>query len=217
MSSDKTEIFKGKDIEVTSDPTRCMFAGECGGSGLRAVFSKENWIDPDGADVEKIVDVIERCPAGALKYHRTDGAPQEAPEINSFQPFPNGALHVRGDIKVVDADENIVAEEMRLALCRCGQSQNKPFCDGKHAEMKFRDEGNVPENEILSARALDTEGKLKIALFPDGPLHVQGDFVLRNANNTSRSYGNVIGLCRCGASENKPFCDGKHAEINFKG
>ena len=216
MANGQIETFKGKAITVISDPTRCMFAGECGGSGLKAVFSKENWINPDGADVEKIVDVIERCPASSLKYQRMDGAPQEAPEINSIQPFPDSALYVRGDIKVTDTEGNTIAEEMRLALCRCGHSKNKPFCDGSHGAEKFEDEAAVGENQ-LSARALDTTGRLNVTALPGGPLLVDGNFVLRNATNTRRGYGNKTALCRCGASANKPFCDGKHTDIGFEG
>ena len=118
-----------------------MHAGECGGSGLRGVFSKEKWITPDGAGVEQLVDVIERCPSSALKYERLDGAPQEAPELNSISPHPNSALYIRGDIKLHDSQGNVISEEMRLALCRCGQSGNKPFCDGSHTKAEFRDEG----------------------------------------------------------------------------
>lgn len=215
MSDSKTEVYEGQNIRVKSNPSRCMFAGECGGSGLKTVFSKENWINPDGAEVDKIVDIIERCPSGSLTYDRLDGGPQEAPEINSIQPAPNSALFVRGDLEITDSEGNTSEEGMRLALCRCGQSSNKPFCDGTHIEAAFKDSADIGEHE-LSTKALDTTGKLKVRPLPNGPLLAQGNFVLRNASNSSRAYGENVALCRCGASANKPFCDGTHSKIGFK-
>ena len=216
MSEANNKTYQGKDIKVTYISSLCMHAGECGGSGLRDVFSKETWITPDGAGVEQLVDVIERCPSSALKYERLDGAPQEAPELNSISPHPDSALYIRGDIKLSDDQGNIIAEEMRLALCRCGQSEDKPFCDGSHAKAEFKDEGKIGESR-LEAKAMNTLGKLEITSNPNGPLTLKGDFVLRSADNSNRVYGEKAALCRCGASKNKPFCDGKHNEVGFKG
>ena len=216
MLETDTQTYEGKNIKVTYSSSLCMHAGECGGSGLRDVFSKETWITPDGAGVEQLVDVIERCPSGALKYVRLDGAPQEEAELNSISPHPNGALHVRGDVKLSDNQGNILAEEMRLALCRCGQSENKPFCDGSHAKIEFKDEGKIGESR-LESKAMNTLGKLEITPNPNGPLIFQGNFVLRSADTSNRVYGEKAAFCRCGASQNKPFCDGTHKDIGFKG
>ena len=215
MSEQKTEVFEGQKIRVISDPSRCMYAGECGGSGLKAVFSKENWINPDGADVDMIIDIIERCPSGSLSYERLDNAPQEAPEINSIQPAANSALFFRGDLKISNQEGETLEKGLRLALCRCGQSDNKPFCDGSHVEAGFQDLANVASNQ-LSTKALNTTGELTVTPLANGPLLVQGDFVLRNASNSSRAYGDKVALCRCGASASKPFCDGSHKKVGFK-
>ncbi len=216
MSETDTQTYEGKNLKVSYKSSLCMHAGECGGSGLRGVFSKEKWITPDGAGVEQLVDVIERCPSSALKYERLDGASQEAPELNSISPHPNSALYVRGDVKLSDNQGNVISEEMRLALCRCGQSDNKPFCDGSHAKAEFKDEGKLGESR-LETKAMNTLGKLEITPSNNGPLMLKGDFVLRSADNSGRVYGEKAALCRCGASQNKPFCDGKHNEIGFKG
>jgi CDGSH-type Zn-finger protein len=53
-------------------------------------------------------------------------------------PMPNGPLLMRGPIRVVRADGS--SEELpRAAFCRCGQSNNKPFCDGTHREVGFKE------------------------------------------------------------------------------
>ena len=53
----------------------------------------------------------------------------------------SGPLWVRGGIPVVAADGTAYEVRNRVALCRCGASGNKPFCDGSHASIKFRDDG----------------------------------------------------------------------------
>jgi CDGSH-type Zn-finger protein len=55
----------------------------------------------------------------------------------TVEPRPNGPLFMRGRLKVVDADGQLIREGTRLALCRCGASENKPFCDGSHRRIDF--------------------------------------------------------------------------------
>jgi CDGSH-type Zn-finger protein len=85
-----------------------------------------------------------RCSTGALHFERLDGGPQEAvPEETTITERPNGPLYVRGRLKIRRQDGS-VREETRVALCRCGQSANKPFCDGTHRRIGFR---TVPPSE----------------------------------------------------------------------
>ena len=91
------------------------------------------------ANAEAIAAAIETCPTGALRYVRTDGAPQEAPASPpTVQPRTNGPLFVRGEFQVIDAQGNVIREATRLALCRCGHSQNKPYCDLSHRAAGFK-------------------------------------------------------------------------------
>jgi uncharacterized Fe-S cluster protein YjdI len=116
--------YDGKRIEVTYDPARCLHAAECV-RGLPAVFdtSKRPWIDPDAADAEMIATVVRRCPTGALHYKLRDGEP-ERPSVPTKVSLPKqGPLLIAGDLEL-DA-----GPETRAALCRCGQSENQPFCD----------------------------------------------------------------------------------------
>ena len=55
-----------------------------------------------------------------------------------MQPRTNGPLFVRGKVQIVDAQGDVIREDTRIALCRCGQSANKPFCDGTHQAVGFR-------------------------------------------------------------------------------
>jgi CDGSH-type Zn-finger protein len=57
----------------------------------------------------------------------------------------------------------------------------------------------------------------KATIFNNGPLRIEGDFTIVDAEGKEFGLGGrtVIGLCRCGLSENKPFCDGAHAKAGF--
>jgi CDGSH-type Zn-finger protein len=109
--------------------------------GLPQVFKPEArpWVAVDGADADAIAATVETCPTGALHYRRLDGGPQEQPPENTtVEPRPNGPLFVRGHVRIVDEDGQLIREDTRAALCRCGASENKPFCDGSHRRIGFR-------------------------------------------------------------------------------
>ena len=126
-------------ITVTFDPNLCIHARRCV-TGLPAVFDvrRRKWIEPGAAPAADIVEVIQRCPSGALQYHRLDGSRDEQPDAEgSLRPQPNGPLYVRGAITILDAEDGVLAEGTRFALCRCGGSRNKPFCDNSHIALGF--------------------------------------------------------------------------------
>jgi CDGSH-type Zn-finger protein len=113
--------------------------------GLPAVFNtaRRPWILPSGASADAIAAVIERCPTGALHYTRRDGGAPESPaDQTTMVPVPGGPLYVRGLIQLQSADGSLIVEDTRVALCRCGQSQNKPFCDNSHLGSDFDNAGD---------------------------------------------------------------------------
>lgn len=182
-----------------------------------------------------------------------------------------------GDAHDVDGDT--------AALCRCGHSSNKPFCDGSHqtadwdptdaelpeqpyAERARRQESPREGYVMLDDTKLcmhaglcgtakqtvwqmmpstdDTEvrgqvirmvekcpsGRLtnvidgdvvepnlptEVNVVPGGPLWVTGGVTVTNASGEQLETRNRVTLCRCGASGNKPLCDGSHKDIGFEG
>jgi uncharacterized Fe-S cluster protein YjdI/CDGSH-type Zn-finger protein len=129
-------------IVVRWEPRLCIHSGRCT-SALPMVFDRNArpWIDPSNADPDAVANVVARCPSGALHYERLDGGAQEPPpQTYTVEPQPNGPLYVTGPIRIVDADGNLIREDVRVALCRCGASRNKPFCDGTHEDVGFRTE-----------------------------------------------------------------------------
>ena len=140
---DNLRHYTDEAIDITYDAERCIHAAECV-RGLPEVFdtSRRPWILPSGASADAIAAVIERCPTGALHYTRRDGgAPEMPPEQTTIAPVPGGPLYVRGLIQLRSADGSLIVEDTRVALCRCGQSENKPFCDNSHIGTHFDDPG----------------------------------------------------------------------------
>ncbi|VAW50402.1 hypothetical protein MNBD_GAMMA06-1647 [hydrothermal vent metagenome] len=200
------------------------------------------------------------------------------PEIN---PASNGPYIVKGLNKLSNKKGAVDTEET-VALCRCGKSSNKPFCDGAHAKVNFTSDNTEPhledkldkyvgkeitvfDNRKICAHAgvctdnlssvfrmkqepwIDSDatsvdeiiaviekcpsGALSYALkgadvaeqnhdtgifiAPNGPYVLLGCPDLQNTKWNEGASQQQYTLCRCGASKNKPFCDGSHWGIEF--
>ena len=132
-------------IEVLWNSERCVHTGICLKT-LPEVFdtSRRPWVTVDAAEADAIAAAIERCPSGALAYRRLDGRSGEVPPAETtIVPWPNGPLYVRGSVEVRDRRGELFAAGTRMALCRCGHSQNQPFCDLSHREAGFKNNPRV--------------------------------------------------------------------------
>lgn len=208
--------YEGRGIRVTYDASRCVHAAECV-RGLPSVFNprRRPWIDAGAAPADEVAGVIRRCPTGALRYERLDGGPEEEPgATNELRVVPDGPIHARGDLVILDAERQVIRRVTRAALCRCGASENKPWCDGRHMEIGFDDGGDIGA-PTLRASPDPEQTELSVRLRADGPLVLEGPFVLTGSDG-SRAEGGAGALCRCGASSKKPVCDGSHRDIDFR-
>jgi len=213
----KVHEYKGKAITVLYDAQRCIHAKECV-HGAPEVFNIESkpWVSPDNAEARAIAAAIKRCPTGALHYQAADpGLAERAEPSNTLTIASHGPLYLRGSFVVVAEDEKELLSDTRAALCRCGGSKNKPFCDNSHFAVDFDDPGTV-EPGIDARKEMATSGKLRVVRTKNGPLHLQGQLTIRNANNQIIFEGTETWLCRCGASNSKPFCDGSHQRNRFQ-
>ena len=212
--------YPGETVDVTWHGELCIHVGECGrAEGQLFVGGRKPWCDPNvGGTADEVVEVCERCPTGALTYIRKDGgSPEVAPGRNQVVVANDGPLYVTGDLSIDGASESMVGVRTRAALCRCGRSQNKPFCDNSHRAYgdgvePFHDQGAVGAKGEPS---LEEGGKLEIKRAPNGPLLVNGSFTIVNGSGRVAWRGTRSALCRCGASKNKPFCDGAHKADGF--
>ena len=215
--ADKVEgIYEGADVEVTWNRRLCIHVGECGRAKNKLfVAGREPWCAPDEVSAKDTAEVVCRCPTGALSYTpKSDAVAEEtAPEVNAVHVANNGPLYITGDLDIESADNTMPGVKFRAALCRCGLSKNKPFCDGAHEDGNFRDQGAVGDK----GRGFDDPGgPLKITAIKDGPLMLQGNFTIYTASGRPAWQGKKMALCRCGHSKNKPFCDGAHMKHGFK-
>ena len=147
-TGDTVRHYADDAIDISYDVRRCIHAVECI-RGLPAVFDRTRrpWIVPSAASADEIANVIMKCPSGALHFKRRDGGPSEIPqEPATIVPAPRGPYYVRGLIQLRSADGSSVFEDVRMALCRCGQSKSKPFCDNSHLSAGFDDPGAVPKS-----------------------------------------------------------------------
>lgn len=200
-------------ITISYDLGRCIHAHECV-RGLPRVFDVERrvWVDATQAGPEAIAEVVARCPTGALHFRRKDGGLVEAvPEQNQAQVLRDGPVYLRGDLQI--HTQAGVIHDTRAALCRCGASRNKPFCDNSHDGAGFRDIGSVSP---ASRSVGPSSGPLRVLPQGNGPCLIEGAFTVSSGDGTTVvTCGPATSLCRCGHSANKPFCDGSHSVAGF--
>lgn len=134
-------------IEVLWDAQYCIHTANCIRSAPE-VFNPlvRPWVNVGAEPADTIAEAILRCPTGALHFRRLDGGAQEpVPEQARVRTVPDGPLYVRGDVTLTDEQGTIIRRDTRMALCRCGESRNKPFCDNAHRAIGFRDRGRIPQ------------------------------------------------------------------------
>jgi CDGSH-type Zn-finger protein/uncharacterized Fe-S cluster protein YjdI len=209
---DGVEQVEGEKLTLLYEGKRCIHARFCV-TGAPTVFLanvKGAWLYPDTMDVERLVDIAHACPSGAIGYKRKDGRPDEtAPPVNLAATREAGPYAFRGDLRI-----NGSFAGYRATLCRCGASKNKPFCDGSHHDIHF-DATGEPATSTSPETLATRDGPLQIDPQTNGPLKVCGN--LEITSGTGRMVTRITNafLCRCGHSQNKPFCDGSHAKVGF--
>ena len=212
--SEKFEEYRGTKVLVRFDGAKCIHSRHCVLEQPAVFLANVSgpWIHPDAASPDAAVAVAHNCPSGAISYERLDGGPQEAaPPVNTLHLRENGPLAFRAEL-VVGAK----AAGFRATLCRCGASKNKPWCDTSHIAAGFKASGEPATTEVPQPLA-KRNGALSIAPLTNGPLEVSGNLEICSGTGRTVMRTQKTFLCRCGASANKPFCDGTHKKIGFAG
>ncbi|MFO1313987.1 MAG: CDGSH iron-sulfur domain-containing protein [Burkholderiales bacterium] len=213
MPEDKRRRYESGKVAVTWDAARCIHAAECV-RGLPEVFDPQAkpWIRPDAADPASVADVVNRCPTGALSMrHADESSAMVVPPLNTGHVTPDGPNYLRGQLTLRHGET--VVEDTRIALCRCGASGNKPYCDGSHRKAGFKSDGTLPA-EVPARPGTDLSAPLTIKPIPNGPIQCAGPLALRDSAGRT-AFSDQTFLCRCGHSQNKPYCDGTHRKIGF--
>ena len=211
MSDGAIETVRGKNATISFNSELCIHARRCVISqpGVFKANVVGSWIDPDAASPEELVFVAMNCPSGAIQVTRHDGgADEQPPKVNGITVRENGPLAISATITLAGKEIGT-----RATLCRCGQSKNKPYCDGSHVAAEFQATGEAATkpSEPIAERG----GALAITPYPNGPLGISGSVEILSGTGRTIDRVKTTALCRCGHSGHKPYCDGSHKAAGF--
>ena len=135
----KKEYSNGE-LTIVWEPGKCIHSGICVKTLPNVYDPKARpWINVDNASTEELIAQIKQCPSGALSYYMNgEDNPESSTLETKVEVLENGPLLVYGTLKVVDKDGNETTKNKTTAFCRCGASNNKPYCDGSHVKADFR-------------------------------------------------------------------------------
>jgi CDGSH-type Zn-finger protein/uncharacterized Fe-S cluster protein YjdI len=205
------EVVRGRTAIIEFDAHKCIHSRHCvlDRPDVFVPNVEGEWIHPDAATADEVIALARNCPSGAIVAHRLDGGPAEsAPIVNTVRVLENGPLAVRADLSVRGAPAGL-----RATLCRCGQSQRKPYCDGSHATAGFTATGEPPAKE--SAPLPRRSGPVEVTPAPNGPLQLTGPMEVVSGTGHTINRASQLYFCRCGQSKTKPYCDGSHKAFGF--
>lgn len=128
------------DFTVVWKPKLCIHSGICVQT-LPEVYqpNEKPWIKAENASAEALQSQITKCPSGALSY-KIKGMENEETKSSEIkvEALPNGPLMVHGAMEVTHSDGSTELKKRATAFCRCGASDNKPYCDGTHNKIEFK-------------------------------------------------------------------------------
>jgi uncharacterized Fe-S cluster protein YjdI len=136
----KTKEYSNGEVTVVWEAEKCIHSAMCV-QGLPEVFNPNErpWIKIDAAKTEALVNTVRKCPSGALSFYMNNERDKTSESLETkVEVLVNGPLMVYGTLKVIHKNGDEETKNKTTAFCRCGASQNKPYCDGAHVKEDFR-------------------------------------------------------------------------------
>ena len=140
--------YTNNEVTVVWKPKVCIHSTICWKELIEVFNPRERpWIKMDGATTDKIIEQVRKCPSGALSYfmnaeaakeNEPDKVIAEAATITKVEVTPNGPYLIKKECLIVHSDGKEEIKSGTVALCRCGASSNKPYCDGSHGKTGFQ-------------------------------------------------------------------------------
>jgi uncharacterized Fe-S cluster protein YjdI len=142
----ETLNYTNGEITVVWKPKACIHSALCW-KGLVQVFNPraKPWVKMDGGSTEQIIEQVKKCPSGALSYflNTEDNSEDkkillEIANMLKIEVSANGPYLIKSECRIVYSDGREETKTGTVALCRCGTSLNKPYCDGNHRRIEFK-------------------------------------------------------------------------------
>ncbi|WP_195758315.1 (4Fe-4S)-binding protein [Kangiella sp. HZ709] len=139
MGNEIVKKYSNGDLDIIWKPAKCIHAGECV-KRLPSVYNPDQkpWIKPENGAKQDLIEQIEACPSGALSYQLQNAKPSHLlnDKLTNINVIENGPLVIMGNVKISHNGNAEVVD--KVSLCRCGYSNNKPYCDGSHIHKEFK-------------------------------------------------------------------------------
>lgn len=143
----KNKTYSNEEITVIWKPDLCIHSTKCWKASLKVFNPKRRpWIDLSGGSTDEVIKIVDNCPSGALSYEKKNEMKEQNSQEQTqqsqltVQVSKGGPYLVKGNFLFVGTDGKEEMKEGSIALCRCGGSNNKPFCDGTHRKIGFDQE-----------------------------------------------------------------------------
>jgi CDGSH-type Zn-finger protein/truncated hemoglobin YjbI len=155
---DRQDRYTGQQVTILDNRGTCQHAGFCT-DRLATVFRlhEEPFVAPSGGRMDEIIRAVRDCPSGALSYAIDSEEARAEVDYHgireqSIEVSKDGPYRITGGIRLLghdgaDVARNQGASAEHYALCRCGHSQNKPFCSGMHWHVEFHDPVPDPDHQ----------------------------------------------------------------------
>ena len=140
MEKEITKKYLKDELTILWKPKKCIHAAVCV-QMLPDVYNPNErpWLKQENASIAELKRQINECPSGALSYvESNENQTKKESEMVKATVKENGPMLIKGDIEIVGIDGQTEVKSGMTAICRCGASANKPFCDGAHAKVGFK-------------------------------------------------------------------------------
>jgi CDGSH-type Zn-finger protein/truncated hemoglobin YjbI len=146
---DRRDTYIGEQVTIFDNRGICAHSGFCT-DRLASAFhaARDPFVSPSGGRMDELIRAVRDCPSGALSFgidgHEAREYVDQAVREPAIEVSKDGPYRVTGGLVLTDENGDAVARVEgasleHYSLCRCGQSQNKPFCSGRHWYVGFRD------------------------------------------------------------------------------
>ncbi len=135
-----TKNYTNGEVTIVWNAEKCIHSAICV-KGLPDVFKPKEkpWIKIDKASTEDLINQVKHCPSGALSYFMNANSDKTSEVLETkVEVLENGPLLVYGTLNVTHKDGTKETKNKTTAFCRCGMSNNKPYCDGTHVKNAFK-------------------------------------------------------------------------------